>query len=99
MSSTAPVVVKRKLKFKGDSATAAKSFKRKATPATESTIPVKESSEEKSATVGVTETQRKHKQQRTELEDKQMQRLVKSSYRERVESFNYKLSRMTEHVS
>lgn len=92
MSTKAPVVVKGKLQLKGGKAAPKKS--KEPTP--------KLSSSEASASAevpagGLTESQLKHKRARAELELRQAKKLVSSSYRERVEDFNARLSRMTEH--
>lgn len=46
---------------------------------------------------GLTEAQRRYRRQRLERELKLAKQSVNSSYRERVENFNFKLSKMTEH--
>ena len=45
----------------------------------------------------LTEAQRKHQRRMIEHEAKEAKKLVKTSYRERVEQFNAKLSTLTEH--
>jgi protein FAM32A len=45
----------------------------------------------------LTEAQRRHKQRKMELESRDIKKLTEVSYRDRVENFNAKLSKMTEH--
>ena len=45
----------------------------------------------------LTESQRKHRRRKLELESRDANSLVKSSYRERVEDFNNRLASLTEH--
>eukprot|EP00602_Paraphysomonas_sp_CaronLab_P004560 CAMPEP_0185036106 /NCGR_PEP_ID=MMETSP1103-20130426/28569_1 /TAXON_ID=36769 /ORGANISM="Paraphysomonas bandaiensis, Strain Caron Lab Isolate" /LENGTH=110 /DNA_ID=CAMNT_0027573499 /DNA_START=18 /DNA_END=350 /DNA_ORIENTATION=+ len=45
----------------------------------------------------LTETQRKHQAKKMKLEAERMKDVVTQTYRDRVESFNYKLATMTEH--
>ena len=91
MSTKAPVVVKGKLQLKGGKS-ASKKTKEPVPTTSHSDV-----SSTKTPVGGLTESQLKHKRAREELELRQAKKLVSSSYRERVEDFNAKLSRMTEH--
>jgi protein FAM32A len=100
MSSTekkAPVVVRGKLNLKGGSTASAGGKKRKATEGASSTTVLQTPSETPSTGQLLTEAQKKHRGARAEVEMRQAKKLVGSTYRERVETFNYKLSKMTEH--
>eukprot|EP01041_Mallomonas_annulata_P009575 gene9575-19898_t len=45
----------------------------------------------------LTEAQKRYNRQKLELEGREMKKLVQTTYRERVEDFNVKLSKMSEH--
>lgn len=85
-SAKAPVVVKGKLNLKGSGGK-----KRKAP---ESSAPPPSSSAAEG--VRLTDAQLKHRR-KTEADSQQTKRVAGQSYRERVETFNLKLSRQTEH--
>ena len=93
MSSKAPMVVKGRLQLKGVKAAPKKSKEPVAVPKPTSA----EAVSAKAPVGGLTESQLKHKRAREETELRQAKKLVSSSYRERVEDFNARLSRMTEH--
>jgi protein FAM32A len=109
MSSKAPVVVKGRLSFKGSSVSRKRKAPEKdagkeeegheveAETAAEGGASSSSSGVTEGKGVGLTEAQRKHREKSAALETLQMKRLVGTSYRDRVESFNGKLARMTEH--
>ena len=45
----------------------------------------------------LTDAQRRHKQKKLELEAKEAKHLVQTTYRDRIEDFNYRLATTTEH--
>lgn len=50
-----------------------------------------------SSTVQMTEAQRRFKEKQRQLEERQLRKVAAKPYRERVEEFNEKLSKLTEH--
>jgi protein FAM32A len=109
-SSKGVTVIGGKLKFKGSSGGSSSATKKRKTTddvvnkSSDTNVTSKSSSSGKSdesaeptLELHLTEAQKRHKQRRIELERKEAKKLVKSTYRDRVEQYNYKLSTMTEH--
>lgn len=102
-----PLVVGGKLKLKGSSSS--KGAKKEPSPSssTESAIGKKRSSEEAAGTsssansedkeVHLTEAQRRFKEKKRALEEKRAKELAKTTLRDRIDDFNAKLARLTEH--
>lgn len=122
MSTQRPIVLKGKLKFKGDgsgkktsermsvssdvngNSSSSNSKKRAVEVASDDKISISSSKDTNRATEilddedeFLTESQRKHRRRKMELESRDARALVKSSYRERVEDFNNRLASLTEH--
>lgn len=102
--SAKPVVIKGKLKFKSSGSGAVKKSSPKITTAErvslDAPVPdpaVGESSVEPELEQYLTESQKRHMKKKREAELKEIKNSVKTSYRERIENFNLKLSTLTEH--
>jgi protein FAM32A len=107
MSSGGVTVIGGKLKFKGSS-TSKTTKKRKSTEEAHeitSSKPkenkevshVEPAADSPSVDLHLTEAQKRHKQRRLDLEKKELKKLVETTHLDRIERFNYKLSKMTEH--
>lgn len=59
--------------------------------------PSSSSSSITNSTVQMTEAQRRFKEKQRQLEERQLKKVASKPYRERVEEFNEKLSKLTEH--
>lgn len=102
--SAKPIVMKGKLKFKGSSAGGAKPKRSVASVSLAEAAP-KDLTTKTSREVEVdheldnllTDAQKRHMKKQREQEDRDLQKSVKSSYRDRIENFNAKLSTLTEH--
>ena len=104
--SSKPLVMGGKLKLKGSSSS---SMRHKASSSSSSSTTSKEQS--RSTTVSnvnsssdyipvqdyLTEAQKKHNQKMLEKQEKDAKKLSSTSFRDRIDQFNSKLSRMTEH--
>lgn len=110
MNQAPPVVVKGKLKLKGSGKVSAPNSGSKAhavaqTSSNDPTVLRKrkateigeEKIEELADEVHLTEAQRRFKQKQQERERLDAKKLVNVSYRERIDKFNEKLSKLTEH--
>ena len=107
-SSQKPMVVGGKLKLKGSSgsgsakrSTVSSSSKTSSSSVTQSnsTQEIDTKSKESSSTVGqhLTASQKRHLERKIEKEKEEAKKLSKTSFRDRVDMFNNKLSQMTEH--
>eukprot|EP01039_Chlorochromonas_danica_P001414 gene1414-1538_t len=108
-----PLVVGGKLKLKGSSSSKAAKKEPSQSSSTESAIGKKRSSEEavggssegsssssshsEGKEVHLTEAQRRFKEKKRALEEKRVKQLAKTTLRDRIDDFNAKLSRLTEH--
>mmetsp|Transcript_27497 Transcript_27497/g.27718 ORF Transcript_27497/g.27718 Transcript_27497/m.27718 type:complete len:115 (+) Transcript_27497:100-444(+) len=102
MSTGSSIPVKRgKLKLKGENDSKKVSKKRRMVEEEEESTSVHSIHEStpplESKDDHLTEAQKRHIRKKLELEKKDIKKLVSTTYRERIEDYNYKLSKMSEH--
>lgn len=109
--STKPIIIKGKLKLKGDTSSVSKKRKqvdpsssyinsssdRHESAITSSATATSTSAPTSDNDVHLTEAQKKFLKRKKEAEDRAIKSLTSKTYRDRIEEFNNKLSTMTEH--
>lgn len=103
MNAKKPTVIGGKLKLKGSSTSSAtaksdmKSSLKRTLDTIEKDAGISKSDTEKNDEIHQTEAQKRFKKKKIEKEKRDAEKLAQKSFRDRIDEFNQKLSKLTEH--